>query len=106
MLIPDDGRMKPIMLLPPETIDDEGIKLLRENGLCVVVAKDPARVKFLDPIPSIAQRTKIEDTAIRLSRKLLDRDTFVGGSPGYAKSFSRSEIAQMFVDLLVAGTPL
>jgi hypothetical protein len=43
--------MKPIMILPPEVMSPEDIKLLNENGLCVVIVKEPAKVRFVDPIP-------------------------------------------------------
>ena len=49
--------MKPMIILPPDVMDKENIDLLRENGICVVVAKDPAKVRFVDPIPAVASRT-------------------------------------------------
>lgn len=90
--------MKPIMILPPGAMDDENVKLLRENDLCVVIAKEPAAVKFLDPIPAASSRTDIEEAAIQLSRRLL-RGELVGDQ-------YRSNIARLYVDLLVKGTPL
>lgn len=45
--------MKPIIILPPNTMTDENIQLLRDNDLCVVVAEDPAAVKFIDPLPTM-----------------------------------------------------
>lgn len=99
---PSDAKMKPIMILPPDTMSDEDIKSLRDNGLCVVISKDPARLKFLDPIPSMAGRTKIEDAAIALSRKVLDSRTFTQNGA----YLERSSIAKLYVDLLVKGTSL
>lgn len=91
-------KMKPVIIIPPDTISDDDIKLLRENNLCVVVAQDPSAVKFLDPIPAQLQRTKIEQAAIMFSRKLLARGTYDGQT--------RANFTAMFFDLLVAGTPL
>lgn len=90
--------MKPIIILPPETMDAENIAMLRDNGLCVVEAKNPAAVKFVDPIPAASCRTTIEDAAIKLSRKLLNGD-LVGQD-------YRKNIAALFFDILAKGTPL
>jgi hypothetical protein len=95
--------MKPIIILPPDTMSEENIKLLRENGLCVVVAKDPARVKFVDPIPAVSSRTQMESAAIKLSRILLH-----GAWANWSTSgcIGRETMAKIYVDLLVEGTPL
>lgn len=92
--------MNPIIILPENAMSADDIKRLNDNGICVVSAKDPAAVKFVDPIPSAAQRTKIEDAAIELSRKLL------GPWKHELPSMRRSEVAQMYVELLTKGTPL
>lgn len=89
--------MQPIIVLPENMISDEDKQRLRDNGLCVVEAKDPSAVKFIDPIPSMAQRTKIEDAAIGLSRRLLTADSY---------NVNRSDVARMYVDLLITGTAL
>jgi len=80
-------------------MSDENIKALRDNDLCVVVAKDPSRVKFLDPIPAMAGRTKVDDAAIRLSRKILNKGFWNHDS-------TRQTVASAFVDILVRGTNL
>ena len=91
--------MKPIIILPPGAMSEPNLKMLRDNGLCVVVAKDPAKVKFLDPIPAAASRTATENAAIKLSRKLL--------TAGFWKNDSnRQEIAVHYLDILLKGTPL
>lgn len=91
--------MKPIIILPPDTMSEEHIKALVENGLCVVVSTNPEAVKFLDPIPSMAGRTAVEDAAIQLSRKVLNR--------GYWSSDdTRGTLARTYVELLVKGTKL
>jgi hypothetical protein len=92
--------MKPIIILPPNEMSDHNINMLRENGLCVVVAKHPAAVKFVDPLPAVSSRTQIEDAAIRLSRKLLSDQ---GTNYDYN---TKAAFSRMYVQLLVAGTPL
>lgn len=91
--------MKPIIILCPDAMSEENIKLLRENDLCVVVAKNPAAVKFVDPIPAASSRTSIENAAIKLSRKIL--------TPGFWNSIgTRENMAAAYIDILVKGTPL
>lgn len=89
--------MKPIVILPPNEMDAKDIKLLIRNGLCVVVAKDPAKVKFLDPIPTASSRNQIEQAAIELSRKML-----MGEVTGY----NRSTFTSLWADILLRGNPL
>ena len=60
------GSMKPMMILKVGTMKKADIQRLNDNGLCVVEAKDPAAVRFVDPIPVSAARTKIETAAIEL----------------------------------------
>lgn len=92
--------MKPIIILPPKTMSAKDIKILRDNDLCVVVAKDPSKVRFMDPIPAAASRTQIEDAAIKLSRCLLN-GTWTGNAV-----LGRADFARFYVDMLIQGTPL
>jgi hypothetical protein len=91
--------MKPMIILPPGVMDDENIKLLRENDICVVVAEDPAKVRFVDPIPAASNRAQMEQAAISLSRKILNRGFWNDPS-------TRDEMCRWYVELLVSGTPL
>jgi hypothetical protein len=75
------------------------LQRLRDNGLCVVEAKEPALVKFLDPIPAVASRTIVENAAIELSRKVMSKSY-------WTSDHTRNEIATAYVDLLIRGTPL
>ena len=104
----DDGSMKPMMVIPPGTMSPEDIALLRENGICVVVSKDPAALRFLDPIPTVSSRSQIEHAAIQLSRKILNKETWINrsGTSATWHSLDRSEVIAMFLDLMVKGTPL
>lgn len=95
--------MKPMIILPVGLIDAQGIKILRENGICVVVAKDPAKVRFVDPIPAASQRTTIENAAIHLSRLLLNGQWGDYTNTNYV---DRSTITRIYCDLLMQGTPL
>lgn len=81
------------------SVDD--IKLLCQNDLCVVVAKDPGAVKFVDPLPAASCRTQIEDAAIKLSRRLLN---WQGMNASYG--VTHADVSKMFAAILVDGTPL
>jgi hypothetical protein len=92
-----------MMILPPGLMSDKDMQLLRDNGICVVTAEDPARVKFVDPIPVVSSRTQVENAAIQLSRHVLGgigRCSITNGTQ------SRVDILRQYIDLLVAGTPL
>lgn len=89
--------MKPIIIVEPETVSQADIQLLRDNKLCVVVAKDPHKVKFLDPIPAVSSRTDIDNAAIQLSRRILRGDIFRD---------NRRDFANLFLDCLLKGTSL
>lgn len=89
--------MKPIIILPPDAMSPEDIKLLRDNEICVVVANNPATVKFVDPIPAASSRTQMEQAAIKLSRRLFRGDLFPD---------NRRDFAKLYVDCLIAGTSL
>ncbi len=93
-------RMKPIIVLRKGTMSAEDIKELRGNWLCVVESEDPSTLKFLDPIPAAAERTKVEDAALALSRKMLDPTTWTSG----LESGAYRHIANTFVDLVMRGT--
>lgn len=95
--------MKPIIIVPPKVLNDEALTLLRENGLCVIVADDPSKVRFLDPIPSASSRTSIESAAVKLSRILLNG---MWGNYSTSGVIGRDEFCKIFVDILVDGTPL
>lgn len=98
ILQPTIEHMKPIIILPPDTMSADDIKLLRDNEICVVVASNPAAVKFVDLIPAALSRTKIENAAIAFSRKILNR--------GVYDDNTRGNLAKMYVELLVKGTAL
>jgi hypothetical protein len=95
--------MKPMIIIPPNTMSDADIQELRKNEICVVVATDPAKVKFVDPIPAVSSRTKIEQAAIQLSRKLLHRQwTHITTD----NSIGINTISRLYIECLIAGTPL
>jgi hypothetical protein len=92
--------MKPMIILPPDVMDKEEIKKLNDNGMCVVVAKEPSKIKFVDPIPAASSRTHMENAAIALSRKLLNWPWEKNAS------IYKGTVAEMYITLLVEGTPL
>ena len=96
----NDSVMRPIIVLPPNTMAKEDVARLTENGICVVEATDPANVRFLDPILSAADRPMIEQAAVQLSRILLN------GTWGPQQEIGRQKICSLFVECLVKGTKL
>lgn len=93
--------MKPLIIMPKGAMSSKDKEKLTKNNICVVEAETPSLVKFVDSVPEIASRTQIEQAAIQLSRKVLDKNTW-----GYNNSDTSKEMAKMYVDLLVKGTPL
>lgn len=89
-----------MIILPPDTMSAEDIKKMEENGICVVVANDPAKVRFVDPIPAASSRTQIENAAINFSRKLLSKGEWESHSMDFG------DICKWFCACLVIGTPL
>jgi len=96
-------QVKPIIILPKNVMSPEHIKKLQENDLCVVEADNPALVKFVDPIPAMKDRSKVEDAALRFSRILL---TGRGLNNGTSYNSSHSEICRLYVSCLLEGTDL
>lgn len=90
-------RMRPVIILPPGEITKEDIAILRENGMCVVEAKDPSKVRFVEPPPlgySVQERA-----AIALCRWVMGHD-----NPG--ANWSRRELAAKLADFFCEGSPL
>jgi hypothetical protein len=95
--------MKPMMIIPVGALSKEDIQRLNDNDICVVEAKDPALVKFVDPIPIVSCRTQIEHAAIQLSRRLLN---YTKETWPYRGELGYSDVSKIFVELLLKGTPL
>lgn len=91
--------MKPILIVPEGQMSAESIKVLNDNDICTVEAKDPSQIKFVDPIPAISNRTEIEVACIKLSRFLMIEST-------NDYSVTRKEIASYYLKFLSEGTPL
>jgi hypothetical protein len=91
--------MKPMIVVPPDVMDADNLKMLRDNDICVVVAKNPAQLHFMDPLPAASNRTQIENAAIQLSRRLLN-ETF------NSTTFYKSTFAALFIEILIKGSPL
>lgn len=92
--------MKPLIIMPKGAMSAKDKEKLTKNGICVVEAETPSLVKFVDSVPEIASRTQIEQAAIQLSRKVLDKNTW------HYSSGTEKDMAKMYIDLLIKGTPL
>ena len=99
----ENATMKPMMVLAPGIMSAEHQQMLRDNGLCVVEAEKPELVRFMDPISTVADRSRIEQAAIEMSRLLLNRRW---GHVSTSALIGHGEFARLFCDCLVAGTSL
>lgn len=88
--------MQPMIVLPTGQMSEADMQRLRENGICVVEADDPAQLNFLDPIPAASSRSELEAAALKLSRRLLHT----------TGCWTGREICHLFTQLLTEGTPL
>lgn len=100
-----EGCMKPMIILPPNTMSDADIAELRANNICVVVSSDPSMVRFVDPIPAASCRTQIEHAAIGLSKKVMVPG-FWNTSGSWDGETVRLTLVDKFVELLIKGSPL
>lgn len=92
--------MKPLIILPKDAMSAKDKEKLTKNGICVVETETPSLVKFVDSVPEIASRTQIEQAAIQLSRKVLDKNTWIYNSG------TEKDMAKLYIDLLIKGTVL
>lgn len=92
------GKMKPTIVIPPDLLDADSIAELRASGFAVVVAADPNKVRFLDPIPTVSSRTEIESSCIQFTRKILNAE--------YNKTLSRDDLRSIYLECLMRGSPL
>lgn len=86
-----------MLIIPPNEMTPEDIKILRENDICVVVAEHPEKIKFVDTIPAASSRNQIENAAIKLTRKLFRGELF---------ATNRKDFANLYIDCLINGTEL
>jgi len=95
--------VKPMIIVPPELLDAADRKALEDNGVCVVVAKDPAKLRFMDPLPAVSNRSEIEMAALKMSRILLNRQW---GNYTTSAVVGADTFARIFADCLIEGTRL
>lgn len=85
-------RIKPIIILPKGEMSKKDIATLNANHLCVVEAKDPSKVRFIEPPPE--GYTVQEKAAIQLFRVIAAKPQF---------TINRSSFAEMYVDIILRG---
>lgn len=91
-----ESRVRPVIVLPTGQVTKEDIAVLRENGMCVVEAKDPSLVRFMEPPPN--GYSEQERAAISLCRHLLRN---------YQTShWTKAEIHEILVHAFTEGSPL
>jgi hypothetical protein len=68
----EPSKIRPVIILPPEEMSESDINKLHENGFCVVVAKHPDQVRFMEPplqsypAPNKCQKLKRQGHETRL----------------------------------------
>lgn len=87
--------MKPVLILPKGGMSADDIKRLRDNGICVVEAKDPSHVRFTEPPIG---GPILERAAISLARELLSGDNYYG--------LSRADARAKYARIIVEGSSL
>jgi hypothetical protein len=93
----EEKRLQPTIIVLTGSMSKEDIKLLRDNGFCVVESKDPSRVRFMDPPP--LDYSLQEEAAIELARTLL-----ADGKIGTCNHVNT--IGRLYADILLKGDPL
>jgi hypothetical protein len=91
----ENTRIKPVVVLAKGEVSKRDIKRLNDNGLCVVEANDPSKVRFIDPPPE--GYAVQERAAIQLFRSLMSRSGF---------SLSRAGLSELYADILLEGWPM
>ena len=88
--------MKPILVLPPDNMSAEDIALLREIDICVVVAKNPADLRFIDPPPT-GNYDQVTEASLNLSRLIINNTD---------KNYSTRELASFWAQALINAHPV
>ena len=97
--IKDDLKMKPVMIVPKGALSKADLKRLNDNFICVVEAKDPAAVRWMEPYP---QGYNVQElAAIELARGLL-RD---GKLPGHGYNVKQT-VGALYAEILLRSDPL
>lgn len=89
-------KVKPVLILPIGCISKSDMKVLKNNGICVVEAKDPSAVRFLEP-PIVNDYSIQEKAAIELCRYYCQKETFM---------ISKDNFNNTLVHFLINGTKL
>lgn len=89
-------RIKPILIVRAGDISEADVQKLTDNGVCVVQAKDPSRVRFVEPPPMDCSAH--ERAALASMRHLLSSDN-VG-------AWNRGDVQALFARYIIRGTPL
>lgn len=89
-------KIKPVIILPPGEMTQKDIAELKDNGFCVVVAKRPDAVRFMEP--PLQSYPAPERAALKLVRFIVANRT--NGPQAY------NDLTERLCDYLIEGTPL
>lgn len=84
--------MKPTIIALPGSLSTKAIRLLNENGFCVVEAKNPEAIRFLE-VPPVSNAAEQERAAVKLARMVI--------RPGFWKNDeTKNMLAAKYVEIL------
>jgi hypothetical protein len=85
--------MQPILVLPPDEMSPEDMQRLRDNGICVVEAKHPGELRFIDP-PPVGNHDQVTEASLNLTR-------FVVNNYQSGGSYNAKDLAGYWAHMLI-----
>lgn len=96
----EPSKIRPVIILPPDEMSDQDIEKLNQNGFCVVVAKNPDQVRFMDP--PLQSYPAPERAALRLCRYVIANRS----NENAYNAQAYKALTERLCDYLLEGTPL
>lgn len=91
----EPSKIRPVIILPPDEMSEDDIGKLNNNGFCVVVAKHPDQVRFMEP--PLQSYPAPERAALKLCRVIM---------ASREKNVTLQDLTQRLCDFLMEGVPI